>query len=235
RIEPVVDSATPEQNEVVVTDARHDSPHGWAASSGWRRVWQAKRHDIDQPAQTWVLLVCGWIYTVRDAHRPDPEISLTLAGTQEEVTDPDLLDQHPQYEFPIRKLPWRLVKRHGRKVLQVERIVEIGNQAGTRLPEHGAPGKHPSHADDHVLPEGDMPECVGLNIIVGHDGEGLTPDVCADGCSQRHLVAAEMKLVRQFEAPDGRPRHCASDVVLRDDEDPGHPTTEYATTPRNTS
>lgn len=149
RVQPVVDPASPPQDDVVRTDARHDvAKH--RAGMARRLILDAERHvDEEQPEVGRCGVGC-LVEPTGPGERPEPEVTLATAGRQEEVTAAQqVVDGSARgpdgAAAMIRVEGGRLLER-----FELVRVIEVGDHNRAGLAERGYPGEKVALNDDDI-------------------------------------------------------------------------------------
>ncbi len=151
RIEPVVNTASPQHDLVIGSNARN---HALDRRRGPDRqfVVDAERCHPDQRAQRRIAVVRQWVGAAQCSEVTQPEVPLLLAGTHEEVPTRQLLvedgnnagnDSNPNMGFGASAVF---------ELLEVEGIVDINNKNLLRAAQKWIPVHQHALEHEHVAP-----------------------------------------------------------------------------------
>ena len=218
RVEPVVDAATPEHHQVVLTDTVDDlADRGTLTPRRFRR--DAEGDDIDEGPQGRVLLMGERVDPARRRQPAQPVIALLLAGTEEEVAVADLVGDRPDgVPLGLHPLLHGLLPEEDQH-LQGEGVVEIDDQADVRLAEHGEALHHPPLQDDDAVLRHQSWQA---RRVVGGHREGLGWEVAGERRGQGDPVTVGAQHPGELVGADRRSRHPPIDVLVGEHEDVGH-------------
>ena len=184
RIEPVVETATPEQDFVIGPDAGHH-----ASDSGCRALRSGalgtERHHGDQISEVWRLLVADLVDPADCGQLPEPEVALAETSTEEQVPAAQLLVDHVERVPDCGTAFGRIELAGSLERFQMEGVVEIDHDDRGSLRDGRRPAQRIALHDDDVGVVRDPLELrtVGVTTLQPWLGELAT-----GGGDELHLV-----------------------------------------------